>query len=323
LSLWGQVDEDLTYDFLPLWSLDEQQQAEVRMVGANTDRIHIDSGIFSPEEVRNKISVDVDSGYNDIDAEDVPDLKQEEMEGLFPQAGSKSSGGGGGGGGSEDDLGLDDEDQPEEREDSNYFGLGPEVDNLIDSLMRKDGESFEEYWQHVLPMIEPSEAEEKIERERPDPWLFAEQKRDKFDVIETMQRGKQLTADLKLNYDEKFRTSAEFAKPTTFAESLAFYENYYGEGGATIAMRRGYYRAVHGVIAQDTAQDALQPIVSAIRQNPDFAEAVAAKLGEESPRKLAEDRRKAAEDQRLANASNVAQPANFAEALRFWTDYVG
>jgi phage-related protein (TIGR01555 family) len=88
LSLWGEVDQDLTFEFEPLWSLDEKAQAEVREIDARTDQLLADTGVVRPEEIRAKVAADPNSGFNALDKDDVPDLRQEEEQGLEPKSGA-------------------------------------------------------------------------------------------------------------------------------------------------------------------------------------------------------------------------------------------
>jgi len=92
LHLWGEVDQEIVFDFEPLWALDEKAQVEVRKTEADTDIAYIDSGVLSPLEVRTRVAASPDSAYSGIDVEDVPDLKEEEQEGLMPE-GMKGKGG--------------------------------------------------------------------------------------------------------------------------------------------------------------------------------------------------------------------------------------
>jgi len=87
ISLWGEVDNEITFVFEPLWALDEKAEADKREVEARTDVSLIDSGVLTPEEVRKKVAADPDSPYASIDVEDVPDLREEEEAGLDPRAG--------------------------------------------------------------------------------------------------------------------------------------------------------------------------------------------------------------------------------------------
>jgi phage-related protein (TIGR01555 family) len=87
LSLWGEVDPDITFDFEPLWSLDEKAAAEVQKTKAETSQVLIDTGTVSPEENRQRVANDPDSGFDGIDVEDLPDLAEEEEQGLEPEGG--------------------------------------------------------------------------------------------------------------------------------------------------------------------------------------------------------------------------------------------
>lgn len=87
LTLWGEVDEDIVFEFVPLWGMSEKEEGEVRKADAETDQIRIDSGVVSPEEVRKKVVADPASPYQGLDPEDVPDLAAEEMAGLVPGKG--------------------------------------------------------------------------------------------------------------------------------------------------------------------------------------------------------------------------------------------
>ena len=85
LSIWGEIDEDITFRFKPLFSLDEAAEAQVGLTKAQTDQVLIDTGVISPEESRQRVSSDPASGYTSLVVEDVPDLLQEEEEGLMPK----------------------------------------------------------------------------------------------------------------------------------------------------------------------------------------------------------------------------------------------
>jgi hypothetical protein len=87
MSLWGERDPDITWDFLPLQELTPKEKAEVRKLDAETDQIRIDSGVVWQEEVREKIVADPESGFEGLDPEDVPDLLLEEEQGLEPEGG--------------------------------------------------------------------------------------------------------------------------------------------------------------------------------------------------------------------------------------------
>jgi phage-related protein (TIGR01555 family) len=87
LDLWGKIDPEITISFEPLWSMDEKEEAEVREIDARTGQIHIDTGVISQEEERKRISEQADSPYQGLDWQTLPDLRQEESEGLIPKGG--------------------------------------------------------------------------------------------------------------------------------------------------------------------------------------------------------------------------------------------
>jgi len=97
VALWGAVDPDITWDFVPLWSMTEKEEAELKKLEAETGQILVDTGIVSQEEERRRIAADPTSPYPGLDPEDVPELLEEEMAGLeIPHAkeGELQEGGG-------------------------------------------------------------------------------------------------------------------------------------------------------------------------------------------------------------------------------------
>lgn len=87
LSLWGELDEDITFEFEPLWALSEKEQAEVDKIESETAHIRIDSGVISQQEERTRIASKTDTPYDGLDPDDMPDLLDEEEEGLEPLGG--------------------------------------------------------------------------------------------------------------------------------------------------------------------------------------------------------------------------------------------
>lgn len=90
LSLFGEVDPSIVFQFEPLYALTEKERAEAKKFEAETDQIYVDTGVVAPEEVRTRLASDPDSLYQNLspaDADDVPDLLEEEEEGLEPKGG--------------------------------------------------------------------------------------------------------------------------------------------------------------------------------------------------------------------------------------------
>jgi uncharacterized protein len=94
INLWGKVDPDITFAYEPLWSLDEKAAAEVRKTDAETGQILINDGTISTEEERKRIANDPDTLYPGLDPDDMPDLKEEEEEGLEPKGSAEKLAGG-------------------------------------------------------------------------------------------------------------------------------------------------------------------------------------------------------------------------------------
>jgi phage-related protein (TIGR01555 family) len=92
LSLFGEVDDSITFQFEPLYSMTEKELAEARKAEAETDQIYTDLGAISPDEVRKRLANDPDSMYQGLDPDDVPDLLEEEEEGLVPKGAGSAVG---------------------------------------------------------------------------------------------------------------------------------------------------------------------------------------------------------------------------------------
>lgn len=104
LSLWGEVDDEIRFDFVPLWSMTEKELAEIRKIEAETDGVLIDKGVITNAESRNRVANDPDSQYHDINPADVPEMPEPDMGGDDPFGGG--DGGGDGGDGGEADGGF-------------------------------------------------------------------------------------------------------------------------------------------------------------------------------------------------------------------------
>ena len=80
LSLWGRTDDRITFEFKPLWSLDELGKANVNKVKAETAAIYVESGVIDTEEERERVTKDPDGDYPglDLSKEIVPPGMEEE-----------------------------------------------------------------------------------------------------------------------------------------------------------------------------------------------------------------------------------------------------
>ena len=68
-----EIDHNITFDYIPLWEMDEKERAELNKTIADTDAVYLDRGVLSPAEIRNRLAHDVNNDYNSIDPDDVPD----------------------------------------------------------------------------------------------------------------------------------------------------------------------------------------------------------------------------------------------------------
>lgn len=81
LHLFGEVDDYITFDFLPLKQMDESELSAIRKSDSDRDVAYIQAGVISAEEVRARLASDSDTGYNGIDVDAVPE--QDNMFGGF------------------------------------------------------------------------------------------------------------------------------------------------------------------------------------------------------------------------------------------------
>lgn len=67
LSLFGEIDPDINFDFVPLYQLTGKELAEIRKSNADTATAYVDRQILAPEEVRQQLAEDPESGYMGLD----------------------------------------------------------------------------------------------------------------------------------------------------------------------------------------------------------------------------------------------------------------
>ena len=74
LHLFGKVNDNITFDFVPLQQMTEAELSTIRKSDTDRDVAYIQAGVVSAEEVRGRLASEPDSGYNGIDVEDVPEI---------------------------------------------------------------------------------------------------------------------------------------------------------------------------------------------------------------------------------------------------------
>lgn len=73
LDLFGEIDEAIGFEFIPMKQLDGTELAQVRKSDADAAVGYINAGVLSPEEERARLASDPHSGYTSIDVDAVPD----------------------------------------------------------------------------------------------------------------------------------------------------------------------------------------------------------------------------------------------------------
>lgn len=73
LGLFGEVDEDITFEFEPLEEMNEKEKAEIRKIEADTDAVNILNGAISGAEARARIANDPSTPYPGLEVEDQPE----------------------------------------------------------------------------------------------------------------------------------------------------------------------------------------------------------------------------------------------------------
>lgn len=67
LSLFGEIDEDIGFSFVPLFQMDAKQLSEIRKADADAAVAYINAGVIDPSEERERIARDPESGYIGLD----------------------------------------------------------------------------------------------------------------------------------------------------------------------------------------------------------------------------------------------------------------
>ncbi len=72
LHLWGTIDEDISYEWVPLDSPTDKEIAEMTKARADAGVSYCGAGIIAPEEERERLRADPNSGYTFIEPGEVP-----------------------------------------------------------------------------------------------------------------------------------------------------------------------------------------------------------------------------------------------------------
>lgn len=67
LSLFGEIDPDISFRFVPLYQMTEAEEADIRLKDSQTATNYVNVGSIDSSEVREKLARDEDSGYSGLD----------------------------------------------------------------------------------------------------------------------------------------------------------------------------------------------------------------------------------------------------------------
>lgn len=78
LSLYGEIDPEITFVFQPLRQMTEKERADLQKAKAERDKIFVDGGAIAPEEWRQAIINDPELPFADLDPDDMPEPPEQE-----------------------------------------------------------------------------------------------------------------------------------------------------------------------------------------------------------------------------------------------------
>lgn len=67
LSLFGEIDPDINFEFVPLYQMTPKEESEIRKSDADTAVAYISAGVLDPSEERERLARDPNSGYQGLD----------------------------------------------------------------------------------------------------------------------------------------------------------------------------------------------------------------------------------------------------------------
>jgi uncharacterized protein len=78
MDLYGTVDSDITHEWLSLYEPIGKDKADIRKSDADRDSAYITAGVVSPDEVRKRLQLDPESGYDGLegDAPEPPSMQE-------------------------------------------------------------------------------------------------------------------------------------------------------------------------------------------------------------------------------------------------------
>jgi phage-related protein (TIGR01555 family) len=67
INRFGEIDPDITFEFVPLYQLSAKELAEMREIDARTDAIYVEMGAMDPDDIRDTLGSDDEGRYSAVD----------------------------------------------------------------------------------------------------------------------------------------------------------------------------------------------------------------------------------------------------------------
>ena len=87
LSLFGEINPNIEFTFVPLKQMTQAELADIRAKNAATAVSYIGAGVLDPAEERERLARDPESGYHGLSAENAPEPQDGTAEGEDPPDG--------------------------------------------------------------------------------------------------------------------------------------------------------------------------------------------------------------------------------------------
>jgi phage-related protein (TIGR01555 family) len=69
MDLYGKVDDEITFKWVALDEPTGKELGEIRKADADRDKVYLDGNVISPDEIRDKLRKDPESGYNGLEGD--------------------------------------------------------------------------------------------------------------------------------------------------------------------------------------------------------------------------------------------------------------
>jgi phage-related protein (TIGR01555 family) len=78
LDMYGSIDREIGFEFKPIKQISGETLSSIKKTEAEQDVAYVDAGIVSPQEVREKVARDPNSGYVNLNVDKLPEAPDEE-----------------------------------------------------------------------------------------------------------------------------------------------------------------------------------------------------------------------------------------------------